>query len=80
MYGHHRSIRLPIYGAKVFATRTGTVDMHGCDVVTWTQLAQTANAGDNTIVLEADITQALFHFRLHSQIYIDKIITRFRTF
>ena len=53
--------------------------MHGCDVVTWTQLAQTANAGDNTIVLEADITQALFYFWFHSQIYVDKIMTRFET-
>ena len=32
LFGHHRSIRLPIYGAKVFAVRSGTVDMHGCDV------------------------------------------------
>ena len=30
LYGHQRSIRLPIYGAKVFATRNGTVDIHGC--------------------------------------------------
>ncbi|CAG5089689.1 Oidioi.mRNA.OKI2018_I69.PAR.g12308.t1.cds [Oikopleura dioica] len=57
LFGHHRSIRLPIYGAKVMAVRSGTVDMHGCDVITWTQLAQTANAGDNVIKLEADIRQ-----------------------
>jgi len=57
MYGHHRSIRLPIYGAKVFAARSGTVDMHGCPVITWTQLAVTATAGQNQIQLEADIRQ-----------------------
>ena len=57
LFGHHRSIRLPIYGAKVFAARSGTVDIHGCKVITWTQLAETADAGTDTIRLEADIRQ-----------------------
>ncbi|CAF4569822.1 unnamed protein product, partial [Rotaria socialis] len=29
MYGHLRSIELPIFGAKVLAVRDGILDMHG---------------------------------------------------
>jgi len=53
MYGHQRSIRLPIYGAKCFAARSGTVDIHGAPVSpTWTMLDVSANAGDNSITIQ----------------------------
>ena len=53
IYGHHRSIHLPIYGAKCFAVRSGTVDIHGAPVVpTWTFLEQTAEAGDSSIMIQ----------------------------
>ena len=29
MHGHVRSTELPLFGAKTFAVRNGTVDMHG---------------------------------------------------
>ncbi|CAF4773440.1 unnamed protein product [Rotaria sp. Silwood1] len=52
MYGHLRSIELPIFGAKVLALREGTVDMHGMPTVrTWTQLGTTASNGSTTITL-----------------------------
>ncbi|CAF4012065.1 unnamed protein product [Rotaria sp. Silwood2] len=52
MYGHLRSIELPIFGAKVLALREGTVDMHGMPTVrTWTQLGATAGNGSTTITL-----------------------------
>ncbi|CAF3361993.1 unnamed protein product [Rotaria sp. Silwood1] len=52
MYGHLRSIELPIFGAKVLALRDGTVDMHGKTTVrTWTKLGITANNGSSTITL-----------------------------
>jgi len=52
MYGHQRSINLPIYGAKVLAIRFGTIDIHGCPkTTTWTELSQTAEIGDQSITL-----------------------------
>ncbi|CAF3652088.1 unnamed protein product [Rotaria sordida] len=52
MYGHLRSIELPIFGAKVLALRDGTVDMHGkMTLRTWTKLGITANNGSSTITL-----------------------------
>ncbi|CAF3592631.1 unnamed protein product [Rotaria sordida] len=52
MYGHLRSIELPIFGAKVLALREGIVDMHGRNVVrTWARLASTAAAGSTQITL-----------------------------
>ena len=52
MYGHQRSINLPIYGAKVFAIRFGTIDIHGCPkTTTWTELDVTADVGDTDIIL-----------------------------
>ncbi|CAG5091675.1 Oidioi.mRNA.OKI2018_I69.PAR.g13192.t1.cds [Oikopleura dioica] len=57
MYGHHRSIRLPIYGAKCFITREGTINMHGCPIdTTWTQLNMTAEAGDSSIYVRNPVT------------------------
>ncbi|CAF2963963.1 unnamed protein product [Rotaria sp. Silwood2] len=52
MYGHLRSIELPIFGAKVLALRDGIVDMHGRNVVrTWARLASTATSGSTQITL-----------------------------
>ena len=52
MYGHQRSINLPIYGAKVFAVRFGSISIYGCPkTTTWTELDVTAEIGDSDIVL-----------------------------
>ncbi|CAF4979579.1 unnamed protein product, partial [Rotaria socialis] len=52
MYGHLRSIELPIFGAKVLAVRDGILDMHGGEVIrTWGRLASTATAGSTQITL-----------------------------
>ena len=52
LYGHQRSIRLPIYGAKVFAVRKGKLDFHGCRITTtWTEMDQSSEIGDSTIRL-----------------------------
>ncbi|XP_071488092.1 fibrocystin-L-like [Diadema antillarum] len=52
MHGHVRSIELPLFGAKTFAVRNGTVDMHGIPTpITWTYLAETVNAGDTELTL-----------------------------
>ena len=56
LFGHHRSIKLPVYGAKVFAVRNGTIDIHGCPIgKTWTVLSATADAGSNTISVKDTI-------------------------
>ena len=56
MYGHQRSVQLPIYGAKVFSVRKGRIDMHGCRVHTsWTTITQTADAGTNQLVLNQPV-------------------------
>ena len=52
LYGHQRSINLPIYGAKVLAIRFGTLDIHGCPkTTTWTELETTVEAGAEEITL-----------------------------
>ena len=52
LYGHQRSINLPIYGAKVLAVRFGTLDIHGCPkTTTWTELEKTVEAGEDEITL-----------------------------
>jgi len=52
MYGHQRSINLPIYGAKVFAIRFGTIDIHGCPITTtWTELETTVEVNATEITL-----------------------------
>lgn len=54
LYGHHRSIKLPLFGAKVLAVRSGTLDLHGCRREhTWTVLDQPANAGDTQLITRA---------------------------
>uniref|UniRef100_A0A8C5WI58 Fibrocystin-L n=1 Tax=Leptobrachium leishanense TaxID=445787 RepID=A0A8C5WI58_9ANUR len=57
LHGHLRSPELPVYGAKTLAVREGTLDLHGLPVpVTWTRLAQTADAGTSTITLQQSVT------------------------
>ncbi|XP_054766411.2 fibrocystin-L-like [Lytechinus pictus] len=52
MHGHVRSIELPLFGAKTFAVRNGTVDMHGIPTpITWSYLAETVSAGDTELTL-----------------------------
>ena len=56
IFGHHRSTKLPIYGAKVFAVRNGTIDIHGCQISkTWTVLSQTIEAGQSVLQLKDSI-------------------------
>ncbi|OCT77099.1 hypothetical protein XELAEV_18032294mg, partial [Xenopus laevis] len=57
LHGHLRSPELPLYGAKTLAVREGTLDLHGQPVpVTWTHLAQTAEAGTSTLILQKSVT------------------------
>uniref|UniRef100_A0A8C5R062 PKHD1 like 1 n=1 Tax=Leptobrachium leishanense TaxID=445787 RepID=A0A8C5R062_9ANUR len=57
LHGHLRSPELPLYGAKTLAVREGILDLHGLPVpVTWTHLAQTAEAGTSTITLKQSVT------------------------
>ncbi|CAF1351069.1 unnamed protein product [Rotaria sordida] len=73
MYGHLRSIELPIFGAKVLALREGTVDMHGMSTIqTWTQLGATANNGSTVITLLQPID-----WNVNSQIVIATTSDRF---
>ncbi|CBY36829.1 unnamed protein product, partial [Oikopleura dioica] len=53
LFGHSRSVKLPIYGAKVFAVRSGTLDLHGCPIgKSYSVLSKTAHAGDSELVLK----------------------------
>uniref|UniRef100_A0ABM0MU86 Fibrocystin-L-like n=1 Tax=Saccoglossus kowalevskii TaxID=10224 RepID=A0ABM0MU86_SACKO len=56
MYGHVRSLEMPMYGAKTLAVRNGTLDLHGIPVVTWTYLAETAPAGATQMKLMQEVT------------------------
>ncbi|XP_051826954.1 fibrocystin-L [Antechinus flavipes] len=57
LHGHLRSPELPVYGAKTLAVREGILDLHGLPIpVTWTRLAQTAEAGESTLVLQEAVT------------------------
>ncbi|XP_044514196.1 fibrocystin-L [Gracilinanus agilis] len=57
LHGHLRSPELPVYGAKTLAIREGILDLHGLPIpVTWTRLAQTAEAGESTLVLQEAVT------------------------
>ncbi|XP_075128051.1 fibrocystin-L-like [Leptodactylus fuscus] len=57
LHGHLRSPELPLYGAKTLAVRQGTLDLHGIPVpVTWTRLAQTAQSGSSTLILQKSVT------------------------
>eukprot|EP00794_Sanderia_malayensis_P009058 gene9058-10026_t len=52
IHGHVRSTELPIYGAKSFSVREGTLELYGKHIKhTWTQLSETANATATTIKL-----------------------------
>ncbi|XP_067833370.1 fibrocystin-L-like [Heptranchias perlo] len=57
LHGHLRSRELPLYGAKTLGVREGTLDLHGLPVpVIWTHLAQTADAGSSTLILQKAVT------------------------
>ncbi|XP_069076730.1 fibrocystin-L-like isoform X2 [Pleurodeles waltl] len=57
LHGHLRSKELPLYGAKTLAVRGGILDLHGLPVpVTWTRLAQTAEARSSTLILQDAVT------------------------
>ncbi|XP_072177767.1 fibrocystin-L-like [Diadema setosum] len=57
MHGHVRSTELPLFGAKTFAVRNGTVDMHGKHVpIMWTHLAETIEPGATQLTLMKAVT------------------------
>uniref|UniRef100_A0A8C8ZFE9 Fibrocystin-L n=1 Tax=Prolemur simus TaxID=1328070 RepID=A0A8C8ZFE9_PROSS len=57
LHGHLRSPELPVYGAKTLAVREGILDLHGLPVpVIWTRLADTAKAGERTLILQEAVT------------------------
>ncbi|KAM4704928.1 fibrocystin-L [Rhinophrynus dorsalis] len=57
LHGHLRSPELPVYGAKTLAVRHGTLDLHGQPIpITWTRLAQTAEAGASSLILQDSVT------------------------
>ncbi|KAM9385916.1 fibrocystin-L-like isoform 2-T2 [Pholidichthys leucotaenia] len=57
LHGNLRSSELPLYGTKTLAVREGTLDLHGIPVpVPWTRLAETANSGSSTLVLQHEVT------------------------
>ena len=50
LYGHVKSLEIPVFGAKVLANYRGTVDIHGEHrACTWTRLATTAKLGSNLL-------------------------------
>lgn len=54
MHGDEYTPQLPIYGNKCIAVRNGLLEMHGKPVShTWTDLWETANAGDSCITLNS---------------------------
>ena len=56
LYGHVLSTEIPIYGAKTLALREGEIDLHGRPIdVTWTRLAETAQAGATQIFLQDEV-------------------------
>ncbi|XP_072925977.1 LOW QUALITY PROTEIN: PKHD1 like 1, tandem duplicate 1 [Hemitrygon akajei] len=57
LHGHLRSRELPLYGSKTLAVREGTLELHGRPIpVTWTHLAETAEAGTSTITLQKAVS------------------------
>lgn len=53
LHGDKYTPYLPIYGNKVMGVRFGVLDMHGVKRnITWTRLATTAHAGDQSITLK----------------------------
>ena len=53
LFGHRRSIQLPMFGSKVLGVRTGKLDLHGCRKEhTWTVLESTVEAGSDRISLK----------------------------
>ncbi|CAG5096144.1 Oidioi.mRNA.OKI2018_I69.XSR.g14489.t2.cds [Oikopleura dioica] len=57
LYGHRRSARLPLYGAKFMAIHDGSLEMHGRPIANpWTQLVETIVPGTTWIKLKDDIS------------------------
>ncbi len=57
LYGHRRSARLPLYGAKFMAIHDGSLEMHGRPIINpWTQLVETIVPGSTWIKLKDDIS------------------------
>lgn len=53
MHGNKGTRFLPEFGNKCFANHRGTMDIHGTPrKVTWTDLAKTAEIGDDTIEIQ----------------------------
>eukprot|EP00898_Chlorokybus_atmophyticus_P004648 jgi/Chlat1/5184/Chrsp33S05041 len=57
LYGEYETTpQLPVYGAKHIAVRSGTLDLHGkAKLPTWTQLAASVVAGDESITLRVAV-------------------------
>ena len=53
--GDRNSYELPVYGAKCIAVRNSLLDLHGRPGVSWTRLATTAIAGNNTLELQQPV-------------------------
>ena len=53
LHGNVRCTELPIYGCKTIGVRDGNLELHGNFIpMTWTHLAETANAGEDFIILD----------------------------
>lgn len=46
---------VPIHGNKVLGCRNCVLDIHGIQRTAWTSLAETAEAGSDTIVVQGDV-------------------------
>ena len=56
MFGHLRSLELPIYGTKTLAVRNGTLKIHGKPKTpVWTNLRETVKAGSDLIKLREQV-------------------------
>ena len=54
MHGHEEDPKIPLYGTKVLGIRYSRLDLHGNPrSKTWTELLNTANAGDTQITLNS---------------------------
>ena len=57
LYGHVKSLELPIFGAKTLAVHHGVVDLHGTPhAVAWTKLKETAPRNTTVLVLMDAVT------------------------
>ena len=61
LYGHRRSIRLPIFDSKVLAIYDGKLDLHGCPKdVTWHLLKNTVEIGDTSLQMSVPVENNWF--------------------